>query len=244
MVGIVGFALVDFYKGFSFLGLTYSLFFNATYFSAGFIQNNYFDTKEDHVSKNHLINLSSQQKFKEMLVISFTATALITSLFFSLSLELIAVFVINFFYSCPPFRLKRFLLPSLISNCIFYGFAYYSTAHIVSPNPKFESMILLPYILAFFISLQYLHFLEHIQVNQFVSSLWKTGALLSFCPLFLAWSYEPVLPKAPLLGVIVLYSSAVSIIIMNFKSFNQIRKISRYFAALAGVALIALRIYA
>lgn len=244
MVGIVGFALVDFNKSFSLFGLICSLLFNAIYFSAGFIQNNYFDTEEDEASKNHLINLSSQQKFKEMLVLSFTATALVTSLFFSLTLPLISVFLINFLYSCPPFRLKRFLLPSLVSNCIFYGFAYYSTAHIISPNPKFESMILLPYVLAFFVSLQYLHFLEHMQVNQLLSLPWKAGALFSFLPLFTVWSYEQVLSTAPLLGIITLYSIAVSITLMNIKNFSQIRKLSKYFATLAGVALVILRIYA
>lgn len=211
------------------------LFFCSLYLCWGYVFNNYFDQKEDDFSKNKfkLINDS----ISLLITFGLLVALLVASFFEHLILETIIVVILNSLYSMPSIRLKRFLLTSLLSNGIFFSFAYYAAVNILLGHTDPFSMHFALYVFLIFLPIQHIHFLEHAEEAGAIAKSAQNliSAFLFFLLVLYTWELSSLhyLSSGTLVYSMVAFSCIVVV-----KSPKKSRRIIRWLSMLFGIYLI------
>ncbi|MES2963859.1 MAG: hypothetical protein V4760_08205 [Bdellovibrionota bacterium] len=212
------------------------LVFNGVYLCWGYVFNNLFDQGEDDPIKNPFLVLERARARWITFALTFLLIAL--AAWFGLLAETLSVMALNVAYSVSPIRLKRWIVPSLAANGVFFGFVYYSAVKLI---PTAELSIELPvcvFVFLLFLPLQYVHHLEHRELAR--------AKVRSFDRLVVACSFAAVIAWVftnPVLAVIRLETLAYSVVCVVLVGDRRtsalvLRRIFRWISAAFGIAML------
>jgi 4-hydroxybenzoate polyprenyltransferase len=155
------------------------LLFSSVYLAWGYVFNNLFDQDEDSETKNPFKGLSREisTAVAGALSLALLGLALAWGLFVPTGI----VMILNALYSVPPVRMKENLALSLFCNGIFFGFVYYSSVALLTSPVRGDDLSVCLLVFLIFLPLQYVHFLEHREVERKETRLGhKLGSVLFF----------------------------------------------------------------
>lgn len=215
-----------------------ALGFNAIYLCWGYVFNNAFDVDEDSPEKNAFLEESRKRVAAVTGILSAALVgAAVTGGIFGSTL---LVMLVNGIYSVPPLRLKRFVIPSLVANGIFFSFVSYSTSMIVRGSVGRSDVALAVFVFFVFLPIQFVHSLEHREEDgKPVRMIDKFATLVLFAVVLVL----PFVPQFSSLGPIrwgtVLYCIAGSVLVFTNPSASECRRALRLISILVGVYWLA-----
>jgi hypothetical protein len=160
MLGISLLALIQFKESVVISTAVLSVFYSFHYLAYGYVFNNLYDQEEDHSLKKNPFKKMSSAKAK-IITLILLSSFLLNSVFLDVFYEALFICFLNALYSIKPFRLKHFMLFSLIANGLFFSFVFYASAKIINKDLNYDSLMTTLYVFCLFIPIQFIHCLEH-----------------------------------------------------------------------------------
>lgn len=216
--------------------VTKILVFDSVYLCWGYVFNNLFDQAEDDAAKNPFLLL--ERSTARWITIALSALLLALGAAFGLLIETLAMMALNVVYSVPPVRLKAWLVPSLAANGFFFGFVYYAASRLVDAPDFRAELSISAFVFLMFLPLQYVHHLEHRQIEGAKIRFLDRVAVAGFFSAVLVWVF--VRPELSMIQLETLVYAIACLVVMGDRRATAIRlrRIFRNLSAVFGFAIL------
>ncbi len=214
-----------------------AIVFCGIYLCSGYMLNNWHDRDEDLEAKNRFKVWSERASLQ--VTWALHAGLAVLAILNQIGIETLCVFGLNYVYSVRPLRLKRFLPAALVCNGVFFAFLYYASAKIVANQVSPEAYYFVGYVFLFFLPLQYVHFLEHLEESGSRAGIWPRLGLVAFLAVPCIYTAIPDLGSLHRFHVgTVAFSFAALIAVLALRSASVARVAVRLLGLLLGFVLI------
>ncbi len=208
---------------------------NFIYFLYLVSHNNMTDVDEDISSKNYFKKYSYSKKRMVTITTLLGLSTLFTAYLGNMLIYGLLAIILNYLYSNKPFRFKDYLIPSLLINIYLFSYVYLFTFRIC--NNGIESIYelkMLPFICLIYFSLQYIHFLEHLEEDgRSIKKIHFYNINLFFVPFYY---YILVSDKYDVSNfvIIILFQCGIAVSLYKVKNYKVARLRARRVAAIVG----------
>ncbi|MBC99713.1 MAG: hypothetical protein CME63_18355 [Halobacteriovoraceae bacterium] len=236
-IGLILFAYVDASHA-SLIEVIKAVIICSIYLSYLAIHNNATDIEEDNLEKNYF--KKNKIKKRTILILTYSTGLMFLGLgiyhdFYRPSLLAI---ILNTLYSNRPIRLKRFLIPSLIINIYLFLYIYLVSIFLFEKRIMWENLKNWPYIIMAYFVLQYIHFLEHKEVEGLkINKANHYSIPLLISPIYIYLLLNPIYGIFDYM-IIALYQIGIYYGLEKSKDYTQARKYGRNITSVMGVVIV------